>query len=163
MNPLIESMFKNRGITPEQFAEMNATPHRLPSGIPALCEQLDHYHKTKELVVLLTDFDADGILTGVTGLAGLSELGFHVALFCPDTREYGVAPEEIDRLVRQFPSAKCILTGDVGIGEFETLAHAESAYGLKILLTDHHVPSDKGLPVCNAAVNPMLDQDEAHF
>ncbi len=163
MNKLIKALLKNRGITDDWLRQINSTPHALPSGIPALCERLDHYRQTGELIVLVTDFDMDGIMTGVTGFAGLSELGFRVALFFPDTTTYGIGTEEIDRLVAQYPSAKCILTGDVGISEFATLKHAVTDYGLEVLITDHHIPSDAGLPSCSAAVDPMCDTDEEHY
>ncbi len=162
MNKMIRKIWQKRGYTDEWLDEINTCPHRLPSHIDEMCEELKKYHDSGEQVVLLTDFDTDGIMTGVIGYAGLKELGFNVKLYKMDTSDYGIGPSEIDELASEYPEAKCILMGDVGIEEYDNIAHAADL-GLHVLVIDHHDPKGKVLPEADICVDPMFDEGPEYF
>ena len=155
MNKLIKKMWENRGYSEEFLRSIEECNHELPSNIDALCQRLKHYHDTGEQVVLLTDFDMDGIMSGVLGYAGLAELGFNVHLHMPDVTAYGIDKEEIKEIRSECPDAKAILTADVGINEFEPIEVA-GKLGFEVLVTDHHLPAGNALPKASFLRRPAM-------
>lgn len=138
MNPLIEKLFASRGITPEAWKKYNDPSHDLLTNIDDMCEHLKGIRDRGEELVILPDFDMDGIMSGTVGYGGLSLLGFNVDLFVPDPKDgYGFGPDQIDRLVGEFPCADAIITCDTGIGCRAGAKHAKRL-GLDVLITDHH-------------------------
>ena len=169
MSVLLDKIFENRGYYDrndngltylEEISQMN---HAVPKDTDALCCRLDYHKRQGNLVVLLTDFDMDGIMCGVLGYAGLSELGFSVGLFRPSVSEgYGFFASTIDALVKEFPDVKAILTADVGISCSDAITYAMERYGVEVLVTDHHVVSR--FPVkASVVVDPQRPDDEGSF
>ena len=162
MNRLIERMWRNRGYSNEWLQEINQCNHSLPTHIKEMCERLKYYHDSGERIVLLTDFDMDGITAGVIGFAGMAELGFNVALYLPDTDGYGFDERDIIRIKDEYPDVKAILTADVGITAYAGIQYAKDT-GLEVLLTDHHTPTGEFLPVASVVVDPICDKGEEYF
>ena len=161
VNYLLERTFENRGYSKDFFAQINQKKHGVPKDTEKLCAILKYYYDTKGLIVLLTDFDTDGICCGIEGFAGLAELGFNVALFIPDTSDgYGFHPDTIDKLRQQYPAVKAILTADVGATCFAGVNYARSL-GIDMLVTDHHVP--KGVLHANVFVDPSREDDNSGY
>ena len=156
MNKLIQIMMKNRGYNDEFFQDINSCNHLLPRNIDVMCERLKHYHDTGERIVLLTDFDMDGITAGVVGFAGLAELGFNVALYLPDTGSYGFDETDIDAILVEYPDVKAIVTADVGITAFMGVKYAKDK-GIEMLVTDHHTPPGNAQVEASVCVDPMCD------
>ena len=161
MNRLIERMMQNRGYDVDFFQKIEECKHFLPTNIDMLCERLHHYHQTGERVVLLTDFDMDGISAGVVGFAGMAELGFNVALYLPDTGAYGFDDTDIDNIVSDYADVKAIVTADVGITAFNGVQHAKEL-GIEMLVTDHHSPAEV-LPNASVLVDPVCDKGDDYF
>lgn len=161
MNYLLKRTFENRGYPADFFQTINQQTHGVPKDTDKLCAILKYYHDTQDLIVLLTDFDTDGICCGIEGFAGLAELGFNVALFIPDTTEgYGFHPDTIDRLVAQYPNVKAILTADVGATCYAGVNRAREL-GIDMLVTDHHIP--KGYLNANVFVDPSRKDDSSAY
>ncbi len=157
MNVLLEKLFENRHYSGNFFNEIVQCNHKIPANIDILCEKLHKYRLSGEQVVVLTDFDFDGICSGVIGFGGLAELGFNVAIYMPSTTDgYGFSSDTIDDLLSQFPDCKAILTGDVGITCYGGIAHARDL-GIDMFVTDHHKGfGDAGATV---AVDPQRPED----
>ena len=154
MNRLIELYLKRRGYTREMLLEINDDRHADLMSVAEMCAELKRIHDTQEHIVILPDFDMDGIMSGVVGFAGLSELGFKVSLFRPTPSDgYGFTAETILRLVEEYPDVKVIITCDVGITCYEG-AEAASAMGIKVLVTDHHVQEDANKLAADIIVDP---------
>lgn len=159
MNVLMESLMKNRGWDDDFFQEIEtASQHRMKN-IDKLASLLKECHDEQKQIVILPDFDMDGIMSGTLGFAGLAELGFCVSLFIPDQgRGYGFDKTDIDRLMSEYPNTKVILTCDVGSTCYEGIAYAVSL-GLEVYVTDHHqvdvVPAG-----ATVLVNPMQMGDD---
>src|SRR5699024_305175 len=137
MNKLIRAMLKNRGYDDDFLSRINTCDHALPSGIPELCARLDFYRKTGGRIVVLADFDTDGLMSGVIGFAGLAELGFSVALYLPSTDGYGFDASDIEKIKADYSDVKVILNGDVGIAAHEGVQAARDS-GIEVLVTEHH-------------------------
>ena len=157
MNQLLSAFFKKRGYTQDLLDSYCISDGLFPAGTERLCHKLQQYHDGKKHLVLLTDIDMDGIMSGVIGFAGLSELGFRVSLYMPSVGGYGFTPETIDHLVSLYPDVDGILTADVGITCHDGVAHARSL-GLDIFVTDHHVPPAKPVDA-NVIEDPMSESD----
>ncbi|MET0772221.1 MAG: single-stranded-DNA-specific exonuclease RecJ [Candidatus Limnocylindrales bacterium] len=126
-------------------------PWLLPDAEPALARVrqavLEH-----ERVLVLGDFDADG-LTGLAILVlALRRLGLEVAPYVPDRAEegHGLSLGAVDTAVRE--GRTLLLTADTG-----STSHAEIAVarerGVSVIVTDHHqLPG--GPPDAVAVVNP---------
>lgn len=157
MNSLLEVVFNRRGYTSEYIKEINDPSHQPLLDIDQLSSHLKLIHDEGRHIVVLPDYDMDGIMSGVLGYAGLNELGFKTSLFIPDAKDgYGFTEKTIKRLVEEHPNVSAIITGDVGISCEQGIKAAKEK-GLTVLITDHH-KEDEGSKVCSLAdvvVNPM--------
>ena len=152
-NPMTARFLEVRGYTPEYLSDIEDASHADLMDIDVLCERLMGFRSRGERVVVLPDFDMDGIAAGTLGYAGLVELGFNAALFRPDPSEgYGFGAAAVDRLVAEFPDTRCILTCDVGITCYEGIEHAREL-GLSVLVTDHHTQE----ATCPLAADVVVD------
>lgn len=137
-NKLTKLFLKRRGYTNSFLTEINNPKHQKLQNIDELCEILKKVHDEHEKLVIMPDFDTDGISAGTLGFAGFSELGFNVSLYMPDPRQgYGITKKDIDKVLVRYPDAKYIITCDVGITCYEAFKYAYER-GLKVLVTDHH-------------------------
>lgn len=154
MNQLVELYLKRRGYTPEILREINNDQHVDLMSVAEMCAELKQIRDTQEHIVILPDFDMDGIMSGTVGFAGLSELGFKVSLFRPTPSDgYGFTAETIHRLVNEYPDTKAIITCDVGITCYEGTAEA-AKLGIKVLITDHHIQEDADKLTAEVIVDP---------
>ena len=168
MSILLDKLFENRGYSDNYIKEISDSTHNMLLDCDKLANELKVIHDSQELIVVLPDFDVDGISSGTIGLAGLAELGFNVGLYVPDPSEgYGFGPKTIDTIIRTYPGVKHIITCDTGITCYEGVSHA-TALGIHMLITDHHVQENNAnmLRMRNEAkviVNPKrLDETYEH-
>lgn len=120
--------------------------------IDALRIKLHEIYENNDRMVIYTDFDVDGIMSSVVAYAGFSELGFNVSLFKPTPAAgYGLHIQDINDIIAEYPDAKVLFTGDVGISCNDAIRYAKEK-GLTVLVTDHH-PSSESC-VADIAVNP---------
>lgn len=162
MNRLIEKTFENRGYSREYIHEINNSEHEMMKDVDTLCARLKEIHDAGTQIVILPDFDMDGIAAGTVGFAGLAELGFNVALFMPNPDDgYGFTADTIMRLLNEYPNVGCILTCDVGISCYEGITTALLC-GVEVLVTDHHtVLSDFNKKMkASVVVDPMREDDD---
>lgn len=155
MNELVNMVLRHRGMTAQKLDDIEDPTHGELNGIDELCDKLHDIHESGDNIVVLPDFDMDGIMSGTIGHAGLRELGFDADLFIPDSSSYGFDEKEIDRLHDEFPSAKAIITCDTGIG-CEAGARRADELGIDVIITDHHI-EDKGdsvRPFASVVVDP---------
>ena len=110
---------------------------------------------TQQKLLIVADFDADGATACAVAIRGLRKFGARVDFIVPDrfVYGYGLTPALVDHaaaLHRDDPAA-WIITVDNGISSIEGVQHAH-ALGLRVLVTDHHLPG-KSLPP-TLIVNP---------
>lgn len=156
MNRLTQLMYERRGWTPPDVAVMNMPTHTPVPGVADVADRLVAARDAHSKVVVMPDFDMDGIMSGTLGYAGLSELGFDVELYVPHPdRGYGLAPEDVEEALGLWPDVKVLLTCDVGIG-CKAAAEAAAARGVEFVVTDHHEESASSSPegVASAITDP---------
>lgn len=167
MNRLIETMFSNRGITDISsfMSEIDKPECDILKDINTLSSYLHDIKEQQKHIVIIPDFDMDGIMSGVLGFAGLSLLGFRVSLFIPNPSEgYEITSDTIDRLISEQPDVDAILTCDVGISCIKGIDYAISK-GIDVFVTDHHIQTQDMSFRNNARVivDPMrCDESYSH-
>lgn len=143
MKDLFSIICRRRGWTPQFLRAIEDTTHPLLDSVDRLTDELKSIHDAGEQLIVLPDFDMDGITSGVTGYAGFAELGFNVGLYRPDpSRGYGFGEWDVARIVEQYPDVAAIITCDVGITAYAG-AGAAMDRGIKVLITDHHKELDE--------------------
>ena len=167
LNRLLELFFERRHIdSPYAYVKaINDGAHANLKDIENLAEALHHLQQNNTRIVILPDFDTDGIMSGVIGFAGLSNMGFNVSLFMPRPSDgYEFTQDTIKRLLVEYPDVGAIITCDVGISCIEGIDYAVSK-GIQVLVTDHHKQSLLAAKKNKASVivNPMrLDETYSH-
>lgn len=158
-NPLTRLMLKNRGLDAAALRAMDCDEHGCLLNIDDMVRRLADIRSANEQIVILPDFDMDGIMSGVIGFSALSEMGFNVALFLPDPQAgYGIGIDTVSRLRREYPDATTILTCDVGISAMDGIMAAQEL-GFRVLVTDHHMPDGRRVPAADCIVDPYLPDD----
>ncbi|MEK9169983.1 MAG: DHH family phosphoesterase, partial [Patescibacteria group bacterium] len=96
-----------------------------------------------QMIVVYTDYDADGITGGAILWETLYLLGFKVMPYVPHRKleGYGFSNIGIDNVKKQFDPA-LIISVDHGITKVEEIKYA-AKLGIKIIVTDHHLKGDK--------------------
>lgn len=109
-------------------------------------------------ICLITDYDVDGIFSTVILTLGLEFIGLTNVFHCIPKRidSYGLSKSLIDRAIAG--GAQAIITADNGVGAKEAAAYAVEK-GLKILITDHHLPDETTLPEGVPIIDPKYNGD----
>jgi single-stranded-DNA-specific exonuclease len=154
--PLLTRLYAARGVQSE--AELDKAlarllPYTQLQGIEVAVELLVQALQQRQRILIVGDFDADGATASTVGVLGLRQLGAaHVDYLVPNRFEYGygLTPEIVAVALEKAP--QLLLTVDNGISSVEGVAAAKAA-GLRVLVTDHHLPGHE-LPAADAIVNP---------
>ncbi|OLU18401.1 single-stranded-DNA-specific exonuclease RecJ [Pseudomonas sp. PA1(2017)] len=154
--PLLTRLYAARGVLSAVELEKGLArliPFSQLKGIDAAVELLVEGLRQRQRMLIVGDFDADGATASTVGLLGLRMLGAaHVDYLVPNRFEYGygLTPEIVAVALSREP--ELLITVDNGISSIEGVAAAKAA-GLKVLVTDHHLPGHE-LPAADAVVNP---------
>ena len=156
MPTLLTRLYAARGV--QSQAELDKSlarliPYQQLKGIEAAVDLLVIALEQRQRILIVGDFDADGATASTVGLLGLRLLGAtHVDYLVPNRFEYGygLTPEIVDVALTRSP--QLLITVDNGISSVDGVAAAKKA-GLKVLVTDHHLPGNE-LPDADAIVNP---------
>ncbi len=149
-----------RGIDDSETAERFLTPSLshlhspyLMSGMKAAVDRLDAAIERKESILIYGDYDVDGttaivILKTAIELCGGSA-DFHVPHRIKEG--YDLRGDVIERAAAA--GIRLIISVDTGIRAF---AAAETAHrlGIDLIVTDHHLPGQDGMPTALAVLNP---------
>lgn len=152
---LINLFLKARGYTLNYLAQINQNGNRELNNINQLCYLLKQIHDSQQKIIIMPDFDCDGVMSGTLGYSGMSQLGFNVQIYMPHPEQgYGITTKDIDRVLASSPDTKWLISCDVGQTCYEAFAYAYQK-GLKVLVTDHHeqVPNKTKLK-SETVVNP---------
>ena len=154
--PLLTRLYAARGVQSEAELDKSLArliPFQQLKGIDAAVDLLVTALAQRQRILIVGDFDADGATASTVGVLGLRLLGAaHVDYLVPNRFEYGygLTPEIVEVALTREP--QLLITVDNGISSVEGVAAAKRA-GLKVLITDHHLPGDE-LPQADALVNP---------
>ncbi|UUD63393.1 single-stranded-DNA-specific exonuclease RecJ [Pseudomonas seleniipraecipitans] len=154
--PLLTRLYAARGVLSAVELEKGLArliPFTQLKGIEAAVDLLVEGLRLRQRLLIVGDFDADGATASTVGVLGLRMLGAaHVDYLVPNRFEYGygLTPEIVAVALTREP--ELLITVDNGISSIEGVAAAKAA-GLKVLVTDHHLPGNE-LPAADAIVNP---------
>ncbi|TPH16597.1 single-stranded-DNA-specific exonuclease RecJ [Litorilituus lipolyticus] len=167
LHPVIKQVYASRGVRSSEDLNLVVnqltgvkTLHQALKGLDKACQILQQAIVTKESIVIVGDFDADGATSTALMMEGLAIMGCnHHSFLVPNRFEYGygLTPEIVD--IAAAKGAKIIVTVDNGISCIAGVAKAK-AYGMKVIVTDHHLPGHT-LPDADAIVNP--NQNDCDF
>ncbi|MDF3864857.1 single-stranded-DNA-specific exonuclease RecJ [Pseudomonas denitrificans (nom. rej.)] len=128
-------------------------PYQQLKGVDAAVELLVDALEKGQRILYVGDFDADGATASSVGVLALRMLGAAwVDYLVPNRFEYGygLTPEIVAVALEKRP--ELLVTVDNGISSIDGVAAAKAA-GLRVLVTDHHLPGAE-LPAADAIVNP---------
>jgi len=154
--PLLTRLYAARGVQSAEELDKSLArllPFTLLKGIDAAVDLLVEALARRQRILIVGDFDADGATASSVGVLGLRLLGAaHVEYLVPNRFEYGygLTPEIVAVALQRNPDL--LITVDNGISSVDGVAAARAA-GLKVLVTDHHLPGHE-LPQADAIVNP---------
>jgi len=125
----------------------------LMSGMKAAVERLDAAIERKEGILIYGDYDVDGstaiviLKTAIELCGGCAD--FHVP---HRIREgYGMKDDVIERAAAA--GIRLIISVDTGIRAFAAAETAERL-GVELIVTDHHLPGQDGIPKALSVLNP---------
>jgi single-stranded-DNA-specific exonuclease len=155
----IAQMLMTRGITTDneidQFffgtQDTIGSAHDLKDGLKAI-DRLLSAIANKEKILIVGDYDVDGVTASALVLIALRELGAVVNYFLPNRVRDGYG---LSRLIVHKAAAnnyKVIITVDNGISAHDA-ADAAREHGIDLIITDHHQVLSK-VPAAYAIVNP---------
>lgn len=160
------TLLARRGVTDEASARRFLDPKledlEPPSAIPGLdraLERLALAHARGERVVIVGDYDVDGVSSTAILVASLRACGLAVESLLPDRlgEGYGFAPVHAERAAAA--GATLIVTVDCGTTAYAAIDAARSR-GLGLIVVDHHQP---GEPLAESVilVNPLTMGSDA--
>jgi len=127
--------------SPFEMADMDAAVHRIVDAV-----------RNKDQIGIWGDYDVDGTTGASVLVSFLREIGAQPIYHVPHRIEegYGLNVEGLKRL--QERGARLVVTVDCGISNAKEV-DAANAFGLDLVVVDHHQPPDE-LPPAVAVVNP---------
>ncbi len=154
--PLLTRIYAARGIVSVDGLDRSLSrlaPASGLKGMTAAVSLLVTALQQGQRILFVGDFDADGATASAVGVLGLRAMGAgSVDYLVPNRFEYGygLTPEIVKVALARRPDL--LVTVDNGISSLEGVQAARAA-GLKVLVTDHHLPGPV-LPEADAIVNP---------
>ncbi|PRB77479.1 single-stranded-DNA-specific exonuclease RecJ [Pseudomonas sp. MYb185] len=154
--PLLTRLYAARGV--RSAAELDRSlkallPWQLFKGMEQAVAVLREALEQRQSILVVGDFDCDGATASTVAVLGLRALGAaQVDYLVPNRFEYGygLTPEIVEVALAKRPDV--LVTVDNGISSIDGVAAARAA-GLKVVVTDHHLPGER-LPAADAIVNP---------
>ncbi len=159
-NPVVARLLVMRGITDPGEAERFLAPSLshlhspyVMTGMKAAVDRLEAAIERKESILIYGDYDVDGTTAIVILKTAIELCGGAADFHVPHRiREgYGMRDEVIERAAAD--GVKLIISVDTGIRAFAAGDTAERL-GIDLIVTDHHLPGQDGVPKALAVLNP---------
>lgn len=156
----MEQILQTRKITDQEsflnphFEKHTHAPEKLKD-LPKAVERIQKAIRNGERILIVGDYDADGITASTILFKALQALSAKVSVRLPHRIKhgYGLNSEFINEAKEL--GVKLIITVDNGISAKKEVELANSLY-IDVIITDHHLPPIK-LPKAFAIVNPRQE------
>jgi single-stranded-DNA-specific exonuclease len=161
--PVLADMLVRRGIDEPEAARRFLVPEVAHlhdplqmSGMKSALDRLEAAVERKEKVLIYGDYDVDGTTAIVILKTAIELCGGTADFHVPHRiREgYGMRDEVIERAAAD--GVRLIISVDTGIRAFAAADTARRT-GVDLVVTDHHLPGNDGIPQALAVVNPNQD------
>ncbi len=158
--PVLADMLVRRGIDEPEAARRFLVPELAHlhdplqmSGMKSALDRLEAAVERKEKVLIYGDYDVDGTTAIVILKTAIELCGGAADFHVPHRiREgYGMRDEVIERAAED--GVRLIISVDTGIRAFAAADTARRT-GVDLVVTDHHLPGNDGIPQALAVVNP---------
>ena len=166
---LTAALLARRGILTKEDAEAFLNPSYdehlhdplLMTDMPKAARRFADAIISGEKIAVWSDYDCDGIPGGTLLHDFLKKAGADFENYIPHRHleGYGVNEGGIEKLAKR--GVKLIVTVDSGITDVAPVARAKEL-GMDVIVTDHHLPLEEGLPDAFAVVNPHARADEPY-
>lgn len=166
---LTAALLARRGIVTKEDAEQFLNPSYdlhlhdplLMTDMPKAARRFADAIVNKEKIAVWSDYDCDGIPGDVLLHDFLKKVGADFENYIPHRHNegYGMNVEGIETLAKS--GVKLVVTVDSGITDVAPVARANEL-GMDVIVTDHHLPLETGLPPAFAVVNPHARNDEPY-
>lgn len=148
-------LFAARGIHDASLLRTRLDALAEPAGLAHIHQAARHLAdaiESRQRLLIVADYDADGATACAVGMRALRSLGARVEYIVPNRFEYGygLTPEIVALAAERQPD--WIVTVDNGIASVDGVAEA-SRRNIRVLVTDHHLPGDT-LPDAACIINP---------
>ena len=169
MPPHFARMLAIRGITSIQEANSFISPSLSDLRDPFLMKDMDkavtrlkRAMHSGEHIMVLGDYDVDGVCGTALFYRIMSNLGVKVSYHVPDRFKegYGVSREAVDRAIDL--GVSLVISVDSGITAFAEAEYIRSK-GIDFIITDHHEPQANQLPDAMAVLDPKLPDSSYPF
>ncbi|MDR0594652.1 MAG: DHH family phosphoesterase [Bifidobacteriaceae bacterium] len=139
ITPLHSILFERLGWTEDRLAEIDRPAAAVLQGLPDVVGALARARRDGIPVVVMPDFDADGLTSGLIAFAGLAELGLSVHLDFGDYRwGHDITPARARHLDETHRDHRgIVLTTDAGVNSADGI-EALVNLGWQVVVTDHH-------------------------
>ncbi|NVN97223.1 single-stranded-DNA-specific exonuclease RecJ [Candidatus Nomurabacteria bacterium] len=161
---LLDLLLKNRGIKTEDREKFLNPSYEdglydsfLMKDMEKAVVRIFEATEAKEKIVIYSDYDCDGIPAAVMMHDFFVKIGYeNFSIYIPDRHDegYGLHMDAIQKFINE--EVKLLVTFDLGITAIEETVEAQ-ANGIDVIITDHHLPSEKGLPNAYAILNPKQE------
>jgi len=161
--PVLADLLAGRGIDEPEAAARFLSPvlgdlhdPLLMSGMKSALDRLEAALEGKEKILIYGDYDVDGTTAIVILKTAIELCGGSADFHVPHRiREgYGMRDEVIERAAAD--GVRLIISVDTGIRAFAAGETARRT-GVDLIVTDHHLPGQGGVPQAVAVVNPNQD------
>jgi single-stranded-DNA-specific exonuclease len=158
--PIIAALLIARGFSTAESAYQFLNPSfdqiyepTLMLGLREAVARIFQAIERREKILVWGDYDVDGTTGTVVLRKALEILGADTGFHVPHrfTEGYGINTETLVKAKEKGYSL--VISVDCGITSFEPLTWAKEN-GLDVIVTDHHLPKEKGNPPAFAVVNP---------
>lgn len=166
---LTAALLSRRGITSKESAERFLNPsYDLHVHDPFLMTDMEKAARrladaivSKEKIAVWSDYDCDGIPGGTLLHGFLKKAGANFENYIPHRHleGYGMNVMGIENLAKS--GVTLVVTVDSGITDSEPVARANEL-GMQVIVTDHHLPAEAGLPPAFAVLNPNARENETY-
>jgi len=164
----IARVLTNRNVLSAEAAEafLNGTLDELHDpylmkGMDRAVARVEEAIRNKEKILVIGDYDVDGVLSVVILLRALAGLGAEADYYIPERIKEGYGIKEAHLEIAKERMARLVISVDCGIKAVEFTAKARAA-GVDVIITDHHRPGDS-LPEPVALLNPVLKESGYPF
>lgn len=166
VSPLIAALLISRGFDTHEKAEKFLNPSLDDLHEPNLLKDMEKSVarilkavENQEKILIWGDYDVDGTTGTVVLRKALDIIGAQTGFHVPNrfTEGYGLNIPALEKAKER--DYGLVITVDCGSTAFEPIAWAQEN-GMDVIVTDHHLTKDEGLPNAFAVVNPNQPDDE---